>query len=101
MSDFCDQTVVITGGTRGIGRAISRQFLEAGATVVATYAANDAATEAFKASLGPAAKGLHLRKFDVADYARVEAFYKDLAAEHKNSPCSSTTPASGRTPTWR
>jgi 3-oxoacyl-[acyl-carrier protein] reductase len=82
--DFRDQTVVVTGGTRGIGRAISRQFLETGATVVATYAANDAATEAFKTSLGPAAKKLYIRKFDVADYAQVEAFYKDLEAEHKN-----------------
>ena len=84
MFDFRDQTVVVTGGTRGIGRAISRQFLEAGATVVATYAANDAATEAFKTSLGPVAKKLDVRKFDVADYAQVEAFYKDLGAEHKN-----------------
>ena len=84
MFDFRDQTVVVTGGTRGIGRAISRQFLEAGATVVATYSANDAASEAFKVSLGPAAKGLHLRKFDVADYVQVEAFYKDLDAEHKS-----------------
>lgn len=84
MFDFRDQTVVITGGTRGIGRAIARHFLEAGATVVATYSTNDAATEAFKTSLGPAAQALHLRKFDVADYTQVEAFYKDLDAEHKN-----------------
>jgi 3-oxoacyl-[acyl-carrier protein] reductase len=82
--DFRDQTVVVTGGTRGIGRAISRQFLEAGATVVATYAVNDAATETFKTSLGPVAKQLDTRKFDVADYRQVEAFYKDLEAEHKN-----------------
>ncbi len=84
MFDFRDQTVVVTGGTRGIGRAISRHFLEAGATVVATYSANDAASEAFKTSLGTAAKSLHLHKFDVADYAQVEAFYKGLDAEHKN-----------------
>lgn len=84
MFDFRDQTVVVTGGTRGIGQAISRHFLEAGATVVATYCANDAASEAFKTSLGTAAKALHLRKFDVADYAQVEAFYKTLDAEHKN-----------------
>ena len=83
MLDFRDQTVVVTGGTRGIGQAISRHFLNAGATVVATYSANDAAAETFKASLGLTAKGLHLRKFDVADSAQVEAFYKDLDAEHK------------------
>jgi 3-oxoacyl-[acyl-carrier protein] reductase len=82
--DFRDQTVVVTGGTRGIGRAISRQFLDAGATVAATYATNDAATEAFKVSLGGAAKNLHLCKFDVSDYEQVEAFYRDLDALHKN-----------------
>lgn len=83
MLDFRDQTVIVTGGTRGIGRAISRRFLEAGATVVATYSANDAAAEAFQILMGAAAR-LHLRKFDVADYAQVEAFYKDLDAAHKN-----------------
>jgi 3-oxoacyl-[acyl-carrier protein] reductase len=84
MYDFRNQTVVVTGGTRGIGRAISRRFLDAGATVVATYAVNDAAAEEFSASLGSAAKGLHLRKFDVADYAQVEAFYKYIEVEHKD-----------------
>ena len=84
MFDFRDQTVVVTGGTRGIGRAISRQFLDAGATVAATYATNDAATAAFRVSLGAAAKNLHLCKFDVSDYGQVEAFYKDLDAQHDN-----------------
>ena len=84
MFDFRDQTVIVTGGTRGIGQAISRHFLEAGATVVATYSANDAASATVKTAPGPAAKSLHLHKFDVADYAQVEAFYKGLDAEHKN-----------------
>jgi len=84
MFDFRDQTVIVTGGTRGIGRAISRRFLEAGATVVATYSTNDDASEAFQASLGEAAHGLSLRKFDVADYAQVAAFYHDLDLEHQN-----------------
>src|SRR2546427_12882588 len=82
--DFRDQTVVVTGGTRGIGRAITRRFLDAGATVVATYTANDAAKDEFQDSLGPAARNLHLCKFDVADYAHVEAFYKDFDAHYKN-----------------
>lgn len=81
MFDFRNQTVVVTGGTRGIGRAISRHFLNAGARVVATYAAHDQAAEEFRASLGPAAQSLVLRKFDVADQAQVEAFYKDLEEE--------------------
>ncbi len=39
---------VVTGGTRGIGRAIARQLARAGAEVVAGYARNDAAAAAFE-----------------------------------------------------
>jgi len=34
VSDFSDRTVVVTGGSRGLGRGIATRFLEAGATVV-------------------------------------------------------------------
>jgi enoyl-[acyl-carrier protein] reductase III len=39
------QVVLVTGGTRGIGRAIALRFARAGATVIANYARNDAAAE--------------------------------------------------------
>jgi enoyl-[acyl-carrier protein] reductase III len=42
-------TVLVTGGTRGIGRAISLQIARAGATVVANYARNDASAESMRA----------------------------------------------------
>ena len=53
---------VVTGGTRGIGAAISVALRDAGHTVVASYAGNDAAAAAFTAGTGIAT-----RKFDVAD----------------------------------
>ena len=40
--------VLVSGGTRGIGRAISLQLARAGASVVANYARNDAAAEALR-----------------------------------------------------
>ncbi|MFA4945878.1 MAG: 3-oxoacyl-ACP reductase FabG [Lentisphaeria bacterium] len=77
--DFAGQTVIVTGGTRGIGRAIVLAFLHAGAAkVMATYAGNEAAAEALKLAAGEAAARLELTCFDVADYAAVEAFYKRL-----------------------
>ena len=82
--DYSSQTIVVTGGTRGIGRAISRRFLDAGATVVATYTANRDAADEFKTSAGPAADRLHLRKFEVEDYAQAKAFYAYLEKEHKH-----------------
>jgi len=39
---------IVTGGTRGIGRAISLQLARAGASVVANYARNDAAAESLR-----------------------------------------------------
>jgi NAD(P)-dependent dehydrogenase (short-subunit alcohol dehydrogenase family) len=40
MADFQDRKAVITGATRGIGKAIAQAFLEAGATVIGIYGAN-------------------------------------------------------------
>ena len=41
--EFKDKTVIVTGGTRGIGRAISLHFARLGANVTAAYLSNDAA----------------------------------------------------------
>ena len=49
--DFKGRTVIVTGGTRGIGGAVSRAFLAAGAEVTAVYGGNDEAAKAFAASL--------------------------------------------------
>jgi acetoacetyl-CoA reductase len=57
------RVAVVTGGTRGIGEAISIALKEAGYKVAATYAGNDAAAEAFKERTGIA-----VYKFDVSDY---------------------------------
>jgi 3-oxoacyl-[acyl-carrier protein] reductase len=40
--EFTDKIVVVTGGTRGIGRAISLSFARCGAQVYAAYLSNDA-----------------------------------------------------------
>ena len=46
--DFTGQTAIVTGGTRGIGAAISAGFLAAGATVIASYSSNEAAAQKFR-----------------------------------------------------
>ena len=52
------RTILVTGGTRGIGRAISLQLARAGAHVLANYARNDAAALALTEAA--AAESLHL-----------------------------------------
>ena len=58
------RVAVVTGGTRGIGGAISRMLKEKGYKVAATYAGNDAAAHNFKA-----ATGINVYKFDACDFA--------------------------------
>ena len=81
MFDFTDQTVIVTGGIRGIGRAVAEAFLAAGATVVASYRSNDEAAQAFQGA-ACAPDRLRLAKFDVADYDAVERFFHDFAEQH-------------------
>lgn len=78
MFDFKDQNVIITGGTRGIGAGLSEAFLKSGATVIATYAGNDSAAQAFKEKMGDK---LILKKFNVADTQETEKFFEWFNAE--------------------
>ena len=56
------RTAIVTGGTRGIGAAISLALKSAGHTVVANYAGNEAAARAFAEETG-----IKVVKFDVGD----------------------------------
>ena len=57
------RTALVTGGSRGIGAAISKALKEAGCNVAANYAGNDEAANAFKAETG-----IPVYKWSVADY---------------------------------
>lgn len=74
--DFQNQTVIVTGGTRGIGRGISEAFLKKGATVIATYAGNDAAANKMKEENSSFGEKLFVKKCDVRDEKAVLDFYK-------------------------
>lgn len=71
------KVALVTGGTRGIGAAISTCLKEAGYTVAATYAGNDAAAAEFKKETG-----IQVYKWDVGDFdacaAGVAAVTADL-----------------------
>jgi acetoacetyl-CoA reductase len=57
------RTAIVTGGTRGIGEAISLALRDAGVTVVANYAGNDDKAKAFEAQTG-----IKTYKWDVGDH---------------------------------
>jgi len=71
------RVALVTGGTRGIGEEISKELKAQGRHVVASYAGNDAAAQAFTKETGIAAV-----KFDAGDFAACEAAVKRIAEEH-------------------
>lgn len=54
---------IVTGGTRGIGRAISESLQSQGHKVIANYTKNDAAAKKFQKETG-----IEVRKWDVSNY---------------------------------
>jgi len=78
MFDFSNQRVIVTGGTRGIGAGIAGAFLQAGATVIATYSSNDTAANEFKNKNEQYASQLDIQKYDVSSSNEVKDFFKYL-----------------------
>jgi len=70
------RVALVTGGTRGIGRAISEELKSKGYTVVANYAGNDDAANAFKDETG-----IPVYKFDVGDFDAVSAAVAQIKAD--------------------
>lgn len=70
------KVALVTGGTRGIGAAISVALKEAGYTVAANYAGNDEAAAAFTAETG-----IKAFKWSVADYEACAAGIAQVEAE--------------------
>jgi acetoacetyl-CoA reductase len=71
------RVALVTGGTRGIGRAISEGLKEAGYTVAASYAGNDEAAAAFKEETG-----IDVYKFDVGNFDACAAAIAQIKADH-------------------
>ncbi|WP_349363190.1 MAG: acetoacetyl-CoA reductase [Roseitalea porphyridii] len=70
------KVALVTGGTRGIGEAISKALKDAGYTVAATYAGNDEKARAFTD-----ATGIATYKWNVADYDESKAGIEKVEAD--------------------
>lgn len=70
---MADRRAIVTGGTRGIGRAISTALKKAGYKVAATYAGNDEAAQKFREETG-----VDVYKWDVGDYDACKAGVADI-----------------------
>lgn len=79
---FQGKVVLVTGGSRGIGRACVLAFAQAGATVVFSYAGNEAAASETLEKVKAAGGKAQARRFDVADTAACAEAVDAVVKEH-------------------
>lgn len=80
---FTGKQALVTGATRGIGRAVALALLAEGAQIVGLYGGNQAAASALAAEADALGHGsrLRLQQLDVSDYQAVSAFFAALETE--------------------
>src|SRR5438445_7283370 len=77
---FTGRVALITGGTGGLGRAVTLALLHEGASVIATYIKKDEA-DALKDAVGPKAT-LELLPLDATDESACRALVDGITARH-------------------
>jgi len=78
---FESKTVLVAGGTGGLGRAVTSAFLEEGAKVVATFRIQEE-LDALKGSAGAKGTNLDGMSVDVTDEAAVRQLVEKILAKH-------------------
>lgn len=81
MADFSGQKAVVTGATKGIGRAIAQALLKHGATVIGLYGSDTKGAEQFQEACREDADRLRLYQCDVSDYQAVEEVFGRIEQE--------------------
>ena len=79
--------VLVTGGTRGIGRAVSLQFARAGAQVIANYARNDEAAQSLAAAASAEGLALEVLRADLTLPKGLAAVQERLEQAKESTIC--------------
>lgn len=79
-----EQVALVTGGSRGIGRAIAMELTQAGYRVIITYKGNDAAAQETLALIHEKGGQGEAIRFDVADTPEATAKMEDIISRHQN-----------------
>jgi len=79
---FSGNVVLVAGGTGGLGRAVSRAFLEEGATVIVTYRTQDEFDALVQAAAANTSR-LEGQRVDVTDETAARRLVEDVAAKYQ------------------
>jgi 3-oxoacyl-[acyl-carrier protein] reductase len=80
-SELAGQVALVTGGTRGIGRGISRRLAAAGARVFLNFQRDDAVANEALAEMRSRGARAELARFDVSDAAAAGKAIEGICAE--------------------
>lgn len=83
MNFFKNKRVIVTGATRGIGKAITNAFLSEGATVIGIYAGNDDAARNLIQEASTNSSDLSLHKCDVSNREDVNRFFEKIESKYE------------------
>ena len=75
------QTAIVTGGSRGIGRAIARKLAERGANLAIIFAGNEQAAQETCSLVGPYGVKCRSYRCDVADFDAAKATAAEVLKE--------------------
>jgi len=79
-----EQVALVTGGSRGIGRAIAIELAEAGYKVIITYKANDQAADETLNSIRSKGGSADKVRFDVADSKEAAKQMDEIISQNQN-----------------
>lgn len=80
---FDGKVVLVTGGSRGIGRQVSLRLANAGAKVGVNYVSNSSAAEQTVSEIEKAGGSAFLAPFDVSDSTAVQEAVKEITGAHE------------------
>jgi len=82
MFSYEGRVAIVTGGSRGIGRAVCLALARQGAHVVVNYAQNEAAAGEVVGAITAAGGKAEACRFDVSNEAAVDTAFKDIVGRH-------------------
>ena len=72
------KTAVVTGGSRGIGKAISLKLAHEGYDIALNYASNDEAAKKTQEEINAAGVRCEIYKADTSDIAQVKSMFREI-----------------------